>query len=449
MTNSDRPTIHLGAFLPGAGQHIAAWRHPRSEIEGVLDVSYYTRLAQTAERGLFDMFFLADGLAVPKRMAASKTAFGVGFEPVTLFAALSQVTRHLGFVATASTTYEDPYLLARKFASLDHLSRGRAAWNLVTTEAADAAANFSHSTPPTHPERYRRAEEFYDVVVGLWDTWADDALVRNRATGDFFDATRVRPLSHRGEQFRVDGPLNIPRPPQGHPVVVQAGSSEAGKELAARTAEVIFTAQSSLGEARKFYADVKGRLAKFGRSRDALKIMPGVQPYVGRSESEARAKYRELEDLILPEVGLGLLSGLVGGFDLSAVDPDGPLPALPLTNNNRSRQALMYEIAQRDGHTLRQLWKAIAGARGHWTIVGTPTQIADQLQQWFEGGAADGFNVMPPVLPRNLDDFVEQVIPELQTRGLFRTSYDGSTLRENLGLARPGVTFASQAAAVA
>lgn len=441
--------IHLGAFLPGPGQHIAAWLHPDSASDQALDIRYYQRLVKTAERGLFDLFFLADGLAIPRGRSFGRTAFGVVFEPVTLYASLSAVTERIGFVATASTTYEDPYLLARKFASLDHLSDGRAAWNLVTTEGADAAANFGLDSHPPHPERYERAEEFFDVVAGLWDTWDDDAVVRDRSTGYFVDPEKVRNLDHQGRFYKVRGPLNIPRPVQGHPVVVQAGSSEAGKELAARTAEVIFTAQQTLEGAQAFHRDVKGRLAKYGRTPDQLKIMPGVQPYVARTEEEAEAKRKELEDLIHPEIGLGLLSGLTGGLvDLAEYDLDGPLPELPETNGNRSRQILVYDIARRENLTIRDLYKSVAGARGHWTIVGTPVRIADQLQEWFENGAADGFNIMPPVLPRDIDDFVDLVVPELQRRGLFRTEYEGKTLRENLGLQRPAIRrFAAASAA--
>lgn len=431
--------IRLGAFLPGAGQHIAAWRHPAAATNGVLDIHYYQRLARKAEAGLFDAFFLADGLALPmKGKTFSRTAFGVGFEPVTLFSALSAVTERLGFVATASTTYEDPYLLARKFASLDHISGGRAAWNLVTTESDEAASNFSLKHQPSHAERYRRAEEFHDVVVKLWDGWEQGALVADTHSGLFIDPKKVHRIEHEGHFYRVRGPLNIPRPPQGRPVIVQAGSSEAGRALASRTAEVIFTAQQSLEDAQAFYRDVKGRLATYGRSHDDLKVMPGIQPYVARTESEARAKYEELEELIHPEAGLGLLSGLTGGLvDLSDYDPDGPLPQLPETNNNKSRQSLMYDIARQRGFSIRELYKWIAGARGHWTLIGTPSQIADELDNWFQNDAADGFNIMPPVLPRDIDDFVELVVPELQRRGLYRSEYEGKTLRENLGLRHP------------
>ncbi|TJZ77315.1 LLM class flavin-dependent oxidoreductase [Chitiniphilus eburneus] len=442
--------IRLGAFIPGAGHHVAAWRHPEAQADGGINLAHYVRLAQTAERGLFDTLFLADGLAAGQgnvsAAAEGKQAWGGSFEPVTLFSALSVVTAHIGFVATASTTYEDPFILARKFASLDHLSAGRAGWNVVTTGSSAAAGNFGLEKHPAHADRYDRAREFVDVVKGLWDSWEDDAFVRDKASGQFYAPHKRHELNHAGRHFAVRGPLNVPRPPQGHPVVVQAGSSEAGKEFAAETAEVIFTAQQTLEEARAFYADVKGRLARHGRTPDQLLIMPGVFAVVGRTEEEAQRKYEALQALILPEVGLALLSGLSGGVDLSGYDLDGPVPELPETENMKSRQALMLDIARKHDFTIRQLYLWVAGARGHWTIVGTVEQIADQLQAWFEQGAADGFNVMPPWLPGGLDDFVDLVVPELQRRGLFRTRYDGHTLRDNLGLARPGNRFVTATA---
>ncbi|WP_035057579.1 LLM class flavin-dependent oxidoreductase [Andreprevotia chitinilytica] len=442
MTSTAKKQLKLGAFIPGAGHHVAAWRHPDAQADGSINLQHYIKVAQTAERGLFDTLFLADGLAAGFGTGQSgKHAWGGSFEPLTLFSALSVVTKHVGFVATASTTYEDPYILARKFASLDHLSNGRAGWNVVTTGNPNTAANFGLESHPDHSLRYERGREFVDAVKGLWDSWEDDAFTRDKVTGQFFDPDKEHELNHRGRFFSIKGPLNVPRPPQGYPVIVQAGSSEAGKELAAETAEVIFTAQQTLEEAQAFYRDVKGRLAKYGRRDDELKIMPGVFPVVGRTEAEAQAKYQSLQDLILPEVGLALLSGLSGGVDLSQYPLDGPVPDLPETNGMKSRQALMLDIARKRNFTIRELYLWVAGARGHWTLVGTAEQIADQLQSWFENGAADGFNVMPPWLPGGLDDFVDLVIPELQKRGLFRTEYEGSTLRENLGLARPENRF--------
>jgi FMN-dependent oxidoreductase (nitrilotriacetate monooxygenase family) len=432
--------IRLGAFLPGAGQHVAAWRHPDAADDGAQDLQHYIRLAQTAERGLFDAYFLADGLAsnFGGKDDSGSSDKGAGFEPITLFAALSGVTKNLGFIATASTTYEEPYALARKFASLDHITGGRTGWNVVTSIGDATARNFGREHQPDHADRYDRANEFVDVAKKLWDSWEDDAFIRNKETGQFYDPAKVHPPRHKGKNFSVEGVLNVPRPVQGYPVIVQAGQSDPGKELAARTAEVVFTAQQTLEDAQAFYRDLKGRMARYGRHPDELKIMPGVQPFVAKTEEEARAKYQQLADLILPQAGLGLLAGLSGGeVDLSQYDLDGPFPELPKTQGMVSRQQMMADIAKKHNFTIRQLYQWVAGARGHWTIIGTPAQIADQLQSWIENEAADGFNVLPPVLPSSLDDFVDLVIPELQRRGLFRTEYEGKTLRENLGLARP------------
>ncbi len=435
--------LRLGAFLPGAGHHVAAWRHPDAQADGGINLEHYKQIAQTAERGLFDTIFLADGLAagISNGGHKGKHAWGGSFEPLTLFSALSVVTSHIGFVATASTTYEDPYILARKFASLDHISSGRAGWNVVTTGNQQTAANFGLEAHPDHALRYQRAHEFVEVVKGLWDSWEDDAFIRNKDTGQFFDPDKRHELNHKGSFFSVKGPLNVPRPPQGYPVIVQAGSSEAGKELAGETAEVIFTAQQTLEEAQAFYQDVKGRLARYGRHPDNLKVMPGVFPVVGRTHEEAHIKYQQLQELILPEVGLNLLTGLIGNIDLSKYPLDGPVPDLPETNGMKSRQKLMLEITHTHNFSIRDLYLWVAGARGHWTIVGSVEEIADHLQNWFENNAADGFNIMPPYLPGGLNDFVDLVIPELQRRGLFRTAYEGKTLRENLGLKRPANRF--------
>lgn len=430
--------LRLGAFLPGAGQHVAAWRHPDAASHSVFDFEHYKRLAQTAERGLFDAYFLADGLSVNfGGDVAGKRDRSAGFEPVTLFSALSTVTKNIGFIATASTTYEDPYLLARKFASLDHLSAGRSGWNVVTSTDDATARNFGRAQQAVATDRYNRAEEFVDTVTQLWDSWEDDAFLRDKASGQFFDPAKLHPPHHKGKHFSVDGALNVPRPPQGYPVIVQAGQSEPGLELAARTAEVVFTAQQSLEDAQAFYRELKGRLPKFGRTADQLKIMPGVSVYVAATEAQAQAKLQQLNELIHPQAGLALLAGLSGGTDLSPYPLDGPFPELPKTVGWVSRQQMMVDIARKHSFSIRQLYQWIATARGHWTIVGTPAQVADQLQLWFENEAADGFNVLPPVLPGSLDDFVDLVIPELQRRGLFRTAYEGTTLRENLGLARP------------
>ncbi|MDR7377935.1 alkanesulfonate monooxygenase [Rhodoferax ferrireducens] len=441
--------LRLGAFIMATGHHIAAWRHPGGQIDAGTNIDHYIALAQTAERGLFDQVFVADTPGL--RFEGSDEAFSRQgrvsyFEPVTLWAALSAVTKHIGFVATASTTYEDPFLLARKFASLDHISKGRAAWNVVTTSAENVYGNFGQDKHPEPEVRYEKAQEFVDVVKGLWDSFEDDAFARDPASGVYFDPAKLHPLNHVGKHLKVAGPLNLERSPQGYPVIVQAGSSEPGKELAAATAEAIFTAWTSLAEAQAFYSDVKGRLAKYGRRPEQLLVLPGISPVVGRTQAEAEAKWAELQKLIHPSVGLNTLEPFWPGEDLSKWDLDAPPPYIPQPPLGRnSRAHVVLELARRDKLTVRQLYEYLAGARGHWVVVGTPEHIADQMQSWFENGAADGFNVMPPVLPESLDDFVDLVIPELQRRGLFRTAYEGTTLRENLGLERPANQFSVQA----
>ena len=439
MTKPTKPRqIKLGAFLPGGGQHIAAWRHPGSPADGATNFAFHTELARTAERGLFDAYFLADNLSVGLGGREGGNAKIAGFEPVTLFAALAPLTTHLGFIATASTTYEEPYTLARKFASLDHLSNGRAGWNVVTSAGDDTARNFNRDKQPDHADRYARAREHVDTVKALWDSWEDDAFIRDKQTGRFYDPARVHDIDHKGAHFAVKGPLNVPRPVQGHPVVVQAGQSEDGRRLAALSAEVIFTAHQNLASAQEFYRDIKARVLAEGRVPDHVLIMPGVAPFVGRTEAEARAKYDKLNELILPEDGVALLNGLAGGtLDLRGYPLDGPLPRSAETEGMKSRQALIRQIADEHDFTIRELYQWVATARGHYTVVGSATQVADQLEEWFTSEAADGFNILPPWLPGALDDFVDLVVPELQRRGLFRTAYEGRTLRENLGLPRP------------
>lgn len=445
--------LRLGAFIMATGHHIAAWRHPGSQADAGINIDHYVQLAQTAERGLFDQVFVADSPGQRHRGdedSLSRQGRVSYFEPVTLWAALSQVTQHIGFVATASTTYEDPYLLARKFASLDHISKGRAAWNVVTTSADNVHGNFGLAAHPDPAARYARAHEFVEVVKGLWDSFDDDAFVRDASTGVYFDPRKLHALNHVGKHFKVEGPLNIERPPQGHPVIVQAGSSEDGKELAAATAEAIFTAWTSREEAQAFYADVKGRMAKYGRRPEQLLVLPGISPVIGRTEEEAQAKWAELQALIHPSVGLNVLQPFWPNDDLNRWDLDAPPPYYPEPPKGvNSRAHVVIQLARRERFTVRQLYEYLAGARGHWVVVGTPAQIADQMQDWFEHGAADGFNVMPPVLPQSLDEFVDLVVPELQRRGLFRTAYEGRTLRENLGLARPASRYANPAAQAA
>lgn len=431
--------IRLGAFLPGGGQHVAAWRHPDQPADGATNFEFHKQLALSAERGLFDAYFLADGLAVSFGGGTEGgNAKVAGFEPVTLFSALAPLTTNIGFIATASTTYEEPYNLARKFASLDLISGGRAGWNVVTTATEAAAHNFNLDVQHPHAFRYRRASEHVEVVKKLWDSFEDDAFIRDRETGRFFDTDKLHYADHRGQHFKVKGPLNVPRSPQGHPVIVQAGQSEDGRGLAAQTAEVIFTAHQNIGTAQEFYRDIKSRARGLGRNPDHVLVMPGVSPFVGRTEQEARDKYERLTGLILEEDGVALLNALTGGtLDLTGYDLDGPLPPAPPTEGMKSRQALIRQIADENGFSIRQLYQWVASARGHFTIVGTPVQIADTLQEWFENEAADGFNILPPWLPTGLDDFVDLVIPELQRRGLFRTAYESRTLRENLGLPFP------------
>lgn len=449
MTTEDRQ-LKLGAFIMATGHHIAAWRHPDSDADAGHSIDHYRGLAETAERGKFDLVFVADSPAGwdgdKDAETRSRVSHSAHFEPVTLWSALSQVTERIGFVATASTTYEDPYLLARKFASLDHISKGRAAWNVVTT-GADVSKNFSIAGHPAHANRYERAEEVVDLVLDLWDSYEDDALIRDKASGIFLDPDKVHKVNHHGKFFDVAGPLNVARSPQGRPVVVQAGASEPGRELAARTAEVIFTANQTLADAQEFYSDVKGRLAKFGRRPEQLLIMPGIFPVLGGTEKQAQENYEFIQSLVHPTIAWSILKQYYVGVDLSGYSLDDKAPPLPTnTELNKSRLKLVADLAAR-GLTLRELYLSLATARGHRTVVGTPEQVADAIGEWFHGGAADGFNIMPPVLPTGLTDFVDQVVPVLQRRGWFRTEYEGETLRENLGLKRPVNRFVERAAA--
>ncbi|WP_104655763.1 LLM class flavin-dependent oxidoreductase [Ralstonia insidiosa] len=444
--------LRLGAFLYPSGHHIAAWRHPDTQANAGIDFQHYVALARAAEAAKFDLIFLADGVGTRGDDVAflSRTAhsYQAQFEPITLLSALAAVTERIGLVGTASTSFNEPYHVARKFASLDHISGGRAGWNLVTSSSEYEALNFNRDHHFAHAERYQRAEEFADVVTGLWDSWDDDAFLYDKVGGQFYDPSRRHVLGHKGTHFSVRGPLNVARAPQGHPVVVQAGSSEPGKELAARSGEVVFTAQQTLADAVAFYADLKGRLARYGRAPDDLKIMPGVFPVVGRSESEAREKFEALQSLIDPVVGLALVSGLTG-VNLSGYPLDGPIPQLQTTNGSKSRQALMLDLARREQLTIRQLYQRVAGARGHWQVIGTPEQIADALEERFLAHGADGYNVMAPILPGGLTDFIELVLPELRRRNLFRSEYAGTTLREHLGLRRPEHPARAQAQQVA
>ncbi|CAM4501045.1 FMN-dependent oxidoreductase (nitrilotriacetate monooxygenase family) [Paenibacillus endophyticus] len=435
MSQSNRQ-LHLNLFIMNAGHHEAAWRHQGTEPHNITDIEYFTRLAKTAEAAKFDSLFLADGLAINNNI---KHGAFIGLEPFTLLSALASVTQRIGLIGTVSTTYNEPFHVARKFASLDHISKGRAGWNIVTSGSSVEANNFSKDTHLAHSKRYERANEFLQVTTGLWNSWEDDALIIDRDSGTFADHRKVRSIDHVGDSFKVRGPLNIPRSPQGYPVLVQAGSSEDGKEFAAQYAEAIFTAQQTLQEAQRFYSDVKSRLAHYGRTADQLLILPGICPIIGHTESEAKEKEQELNELTVIDYGLTQLSHMLN-VDLFTYPLDGKLPELPRLeeiNGNKSRFQLVVDLAAREDLTIRQLLHRLAGGRGHRTFAGTALQIADQLEEWFVNGASDGFNVMPPYLPAGLEEFAEQVIPELQRRGLFRREYSGHTLREHFGLARP------------
>jgi FMN-dependent oxidoreductase (nitrilotriacetate monooxygenase family) len=438
----DQRQMRLGAFMRPVTIHTAAWRYPGAYPDANFNFQHLKRFAQTLERGRFDAFFMADHQALLNMpiQALKRSGTVTSFEPLTLLPALAVVTERLGLIATASTTYNEPYHVARRFASLDHLSGGRAGWNLVTSGNPHEAMNFGRDEHVEHDARYRRAREFFDVVTGLWDSWADDAFIRDVESGVYFDPAKLHTLNHKGEHFKVKGPLNIARPVQGWPVIVQAGASEAGRQIAAETAEAVFTGQTSITEARKFYADVKGRMAKAGRSPDHMKILPGVFVVVGDTVEAARAKKRKLDSLVHPDSGIASLSVALG-TDVSGFDLDGPLPEIPESNASQSGRQRLVDMAARDKLTVRELAQIVGGSYGALELVGTPQTIVDRMEEWFSTMACDGFNVMFPYVPEGLDDFVDRVTPELQRRGLFRKEYEGRTLRENLGLPRPQNRF--------
>jgi FMN-dependent oxidoreductase (nitrilotriacetate monooxygenase family) len=435
--------LHLNLFIHGRGHHEAAWRHPASSPLPLTDIRYYQDLAQRAEAALFDSIFFADQLALGGDVAQAPRTW---LEPITVLAALAVTTRRVGLIATASTTYTEPFNLARQFASIDHISQGRAAWNIVTSWLATAAENYGGAGPVSHADRYARGEEFMTVVKALWDSWAADAVVDDRAAGLYARRDRIRSIRHRGEFYTVAGPLNLPRCPQGRPVLVQAGSSDTGRRFAARHADAVFTAHMAKTTAQEFYAGLKALAAAEGRRPEQVLILPGLSPIVADSEAEAQRLARALNDLSDPEVGRKRLSGRFGGHDFSHLPLDRPLspedfPAPDSVEAARSRTEVILNLVRRDRPTLRQLLGYLAGARGHFVTAGTPEQIALLIEDWFTDGAADGFNIMPPVLPAQLDAFSAGVVPILQRRGLFRTEYTGTTLREHYGLPWPKSVF--------
>lgn len=431
--------LSLNAFLHDTGHHEASWRHPDSAAERVYDIDFVTENAQIAEAAKLDAVFFADG---PGLWGATAYRPPGHVEPITRLAAIAAKTERIGLIATASTTFYDPYNLARLFSSLDILSKGRAGWNIVTTQSEAIARNFGLHELPSASERYLRAQEFLDVVTKLWDSWEDDAVLVDRESGVFYDQAKVHQINHVGNHFRVEGALPAPRSPQGRPVYVQAGSSNDGRAFAGRNAEAIFTAHQTIEDAQAFYADIKSRAVAFGRSPDDVKILPGISPFIADTQAEAEELQRYVNSLTVPAYGIAQLEGLAG-ISLGHLELDELLPlevfgeAGNVLDNNRSRLQVIANIVQRDRPTLRELLHRLAGARGHNVVAGTPTQVADVITEWFTNGGADGFNVMPPLYPQLLQEFTEKVVPILQDRGLFRTEYTGTTLRDHFGLSRP------------
>ena len=430
--------IKLGLSMWRMGYHIAAWRHPDVTPTGSMEYRHFLEIAQIAQHGLFDLLFMPDELAIRGSDnppgAMQRQSNGAELEPITLLSALAPATRHIGLVSTGSTTYSEPYNLARQFLSLDHLSGGRAGWNVVTSWGKEDALNFGHLDTPDYNLRYERAGEFVDVVRGLWNSWDADAFLRNQESGHYYDPQKRHVLDHDGKHFRVRGPLHVARSVQDEPVIVLAGDSDEGREIAARSADIVFTAKQTLEDAQAFYASVKGRLEKYGRALEDVVIMPGIMPITAPTRGAAQAKFDRIQQLIDPVVGLAALYDRLG--DLSGYPLDGPVPE-PKDPAFRSRAETIWRFAQREGLTIRELYRIQAAGRGHRVVVGTPAEIADTMQEWIEAEAADGFNIAPTHLPAGIRDFVDLVVPVLQRRGLFRTAYEGETLRANLGLTRP------------
>ena len=434
---SEKRQLHLGAFMRPATIHTGGWRYPGAAADANFNFPQMKTFTQKLEAARFDAFFMADHLAVLNMPmeALKRSATPTSFEPFTLLPALAEATEHIGLVATGSTTYDEPYHVARRFASLDHISGGRAGWNIVTTSNPDTSLNFGLEEALEHSDRYARAREFYDVVTGLWDSWADDAFLQDQESGIYFDPEKLHVLDHKGKYFSVRGPLNIARPIQGWPLIVQAGSSDAGRQLAAETAEAVFTSHSDLAAGQQFYTDVKARAARVGRDGDHIKILPACFVVIGDTVEEARAKRAKIDSLVHFDSAIASLS-IALGHDASKFDPDGPLPDIPESNASKSGRERAIKMAAREDLTVRQLAQRLGGYSGA-AMVGTPETIADEMAEWLETRGSDGFTVMFSHLPGGLDEFCDRVVPELQRRGLFRREYAGATLRENLGLPRP------------
>ena len=437
--------MKLLAFLMQTGGHIAGWRHPDAAPAALTDISYFQRCAQSAERGLFDAVFIADSVGYPP--AKNRDTFACletpKLDPAVIIAHLTAVTQSIGFVCTASTSYSQPYELARRLASLDHISGGRIGWNMVASTMENEAHNFGRAAHYGHAERYERAEDFVQAAKRLWDSWEDGTVLADKASGRYIDPTKLHAAAYQGDHFAVEGPLNVPRGPQGHPVLVQAGASDVGKRFAARHAEVIFTSHPAMESARAFRKEMHELLAQVGRAPDSLKIMAAITPIVGATSAEAQATAKGLDALIPTPVAIGKLEGLLGNFDLSAHDPDGPLPDVPQSTMSQSTWEQVVGLARRENLSIAALAKRVAAGRTSRTIAGTAREVADELQAWHESGAADGFVITPAFLPAGLDAFVDHVVPELQRRGAFRTAYEPGTMRDRLGLARPANGYAT------
>ncbi|MET0287703.1 MAG: LLM class flavin-dependent oxidoreductase [Polyangiales bacterium] len=432
-----RRQLVLNSFFMRFGHHPAAWRHPSATGDGRPNARYWVDLAKLAEEAKFDAFFLADfiGRSGDDVVEASRRGGSFQFEPLTLLSLIAGATKNIGLIATINTNFSEPYNVARLLASLDHLSDGRAGWNVVSSLSPHTAKNFGMGDVLEHGERYDRAAEFVTLAKRLWDSWDDQAFDRpDRAAGQFFDPAHAHPVHHQGEHFRADGLLDVARPIQGYPVFVQAGNSDTGRELAAQIAEMTYSSATSLAVAKGYYDDVKGRMAKYGRDPDQLKVTPGLSVVVGETDSEAREKFEELQHAIDFSKGVELM-----GVDISRFDLDAPLPDdVEAGANGKGRFKQMVELGRRENLTVRQLVWRFGVNRGHVQAVGSVKTVVDTMQEWFEEGGADGFNVVPPLLPSGFHDFVRGVVPELQRRGLHRREYTGKTLRENMGLARPG-----------